>query len=245
MGIFGKKYPTQLESRVGYKFKNRKLFLKALTHRSWISEDETAIREDSNERLEFLGDAVLELVVAEHLFKLFPGRPEGELTEFRRILVNGDILAMKARELSLGDEIILSPGEEESGGRDKDSILSDAYEALIGAIYLDGRLKAARNFIEGYHLRDMHEQINSERHINYKGKLLEFLQARGSRPNYTTIGTTGPDHEKFFKIAVKIENKEIGRGSGTSKKSAEQAASKDALLFLESRRLENNDSTEE
>ncbi|MGC9314775.1 MAG: ribonuclease III [bacterium] len=245
MGILRKKYPTQLEERVGYKFKNRKLYIKALTHRSWIPEDENAIREDSNERLEFLGDAVLELVVAEYLFKLFPGRPEGELTEYRRILVNGEILAMKAREIGLGEEIILSPGEEDSGGRDKDSILSDAYEALIGAIYIDGQLKAARNFIHGFHLKDLHEQIKSERHVNYKGKLLEFMQARGSRPSYTTLRTTGPDHEKFFEIAVIVDETQIGCGSGTSKKAAEQAASKNALEFLERSQSENNDPMEE
>jgi len=239
MGILRKKYPTLLEERVGYKFKDRKLYRRALTHRSWISEDENAIREDSNERLEFLGDAVLELVVAEYLFKLFPGRPEGELTEYRRILVNGEILAIKARELGLGEEIILSLGEDDSGGRDKDSILSDAYEALIGAIYLDGRLKAAEKFIHSFHLKDLYEQINSERHINYKGKLLEYLQARGLRPSYSTVNMTGPDHEKSFEIAVIVNGENIGLGFGSSKKSAEQEASKEALKFFDSQDVSN------
>lgn len=225
---------------MGYKYKNRKLYRKALTHRSWISEDGDAIREDSNERLEFLGDAVLELVVAEFLFNRFPGRPEGELTEFRRILVNGDILAMKARELNLGEEIILSPGEEESGGREKDSILSDAYEAIIGALFLDGDLKAARRFIMGFHLSDFDEQIHSDRHVNYKGKLLEYLQARGSRPQYSTIKETGPDHDKSFEIAVVIGHKEIGRGTGQSKKTAEQAAAKEALTYIATNESNNN-----
>lgn len=232
MGIFGKKYPTELEERLHYKFNNRELYRKALTHRSWLSEDENAIREDSNERLEFLGDAVLELVVAEYLFKFFPGRPEGELTEYRRILVNGEILAMKARILDLGCEIILSPGEKESGGCDKDSILSDAYEAIIGAIYLDGGLEAAQNFIVDFHLLDMQEQINSDIHVNYKGKLLEYMQARGTAPEYSIIAESGPDHEKFFEVAVELDGQQIGTGSGYSKKEAEQVAAKEALESL-------------
>ncbi len=210
-----------------------------MTHRSWINEDENAIREDSNERLEFLGDAVLELVVAEYLFNIFPGRPEGELTEYRRILVNGEILAIKARKLNLGDVILLSPSEEESGGRDKDSILSDAYEAIIGAIFLDSGLKVAREFIKKFHLADMHFQLRSERHINHKGKLLEYLQARGAVPQYSLIKESGPDHEKVFEIAVILGQREIGRGTGFSKKAAEQSAAKEALEYLLNSEKEN------
>ena len=221
-----------MEKRIGYRFRDGKLLKKALIHRSWLSEMDTAIREDSNERLEFLGDAVLELITAEYLYKLFPGRPEGELTEYRRILVNGKFLAKKARNINLGEELLISPSEKKTGGREKDSILSDAYEALIAAIYLDGGLKAARCFLEEFHLIDIHETLNEEENTNYKGKLLENLQARGTKPQYSTITETGPDHDKKFEVIVSVQEREVGKGTGFSKKEAEQQAAKNALEKL-------------
>ena len=229
MSLFKKNPKTELERRIGYVFRSRELFRQALTHRSWLIEDETSMREDSNERLEFLGDAVLELAVADHLFHEFPGRDEGQLTEYRRILVGGKLLAMKAKELGLDQTIFLSPQEEESGGRSKRSILSDAYEALLGAIYIDGGMKPATAFIEKFHLSDRDEQLTSISHVNFKGRLLELLQSRGSRPTYRVIDVSGPDHNKRFDIAVYIGENEIGRGLGESKKSAEQNAARAAL----------------
>lgn len=229
MRFFKRKPTSRLEERIGYRFKDRDLFERALRHRSWLHENGDLIPEDSNERLEFLGDAVLELLVAEHLYRKFPGQSEGELTEFRRILVNGELLAQKAEELDLGREILLSVSEDEDGGRLKHSILTDAYEALLGAIYIDGGFKAAKKFVEECHLADRDEQLSSEKHINFKGVLLERFQARGKRPEYRVMSERGPDHEKKFEIAVYLGGKEIGRGFGNNKKSAEQAASKEAL----------------
>ncbi|RKZ31569.1 ribonuclease III [bacterium] len=220
---------SRLERRIGYRFKNTELLERALRHRSWSFDDGNAILNASNERLEFLGDAVLGLLVAEHLFREFPGRTEGELTESRRLLVNGEFLAQRAEELDLGCEILLSASEEETGGREKQSILSDAYEALLGAIYIDGGFKAAKKFVEEKHLADRDEQLNSEKYINFKGTLLEYLQARGKRPEYRIISENGPDHNKTFVAAVSVAGKEIGRGSGPTKKAAEQKASKEAL----------------
>lgn len=233
MRFFVKKPRIPLEKRIAYAFKNRKLLERALTHRSRIHEDEAEDIRVSNERLEYLGDAVLELLIAEHLFTEFPDRNEGELTEFRRMLVNRRTLTLKAKEIGLPDAIRVSVAEEDTGGREKDSILSDAYEALLGAIYLDGGLKSARGFIENIHLSDRDVQLNSERHVNYKGALLEKLQARGKHPVYRTISENGPDHNKEFEVAVFLSGNEIGRGRGTSKKDAERAAAKDALIKSE------------
>jgi len=229
LGIFTRKPKTPLEKRIGYKFKDRELLQQALNHRSWIHENGEGDVLNSNERMEFLGDAVLELIVAEHLFREFPDSNEGDLTEFRRILVNGKLLAQKAAQLGLDREINLSSAEDGMGGRAKESILSDSYEALLGAIFLDGGIKAAKNFIEKFHLADRDTQFESDKHINFKGRLLEYTQARGETAEYQVISERGPDHRKTFEIAVLISGTEVGRGKGPSKKTAEQAAAKNAM----------------
>ena len=228
MGLFSFiKKGSPLEKRIGYCFSDKDLLRRALTHRSRLNESDGIML--SNERLEFLGDAVLEIAVADHLFREFPDSDEGELTEMRRILVNGKLLADKADAIGLGRELLLSDSESDSGGRYKRSILADGYEALIGAIYMDGGLPAAEKFIEEKHLADRDFQLESERHINYKGELFEHFQARGKRPHFEIIGTEGPDHRKVFVVTAMLGKRELGRGSGKSKKVAEQNAAKEAL----------------
>ncbi|MCK5833886.1 ribonuclease III, partial [bacterium] len=218
-----------LEAKIAYRFKNTELIDLALTHRSFKNEDSSLDENYSNERLEYLGDAVLQLIVAEELFRRFPDSNEGEMTEMRRILVNGKFLAQKAREFDLGSELRMSAGEEETGGRRKSSLLADSYEAMVGAIFIDGGITAARKFLKKKHLVSMQEHLASVSHINFKGTLLEELQARGKHPEYRTIKATGPDHKRNFEVAVYLDSEEIGRGSGLSKKSAEKAAAKDAM----------------
>ena len=239
MSIFAFK-KTELERRIGYRFKNRDLLALALTHSSLRNEDDYLDDIDSNERLEFLGDAVLQLISAEELFRRFPIADEGELTEMRRVLVNGKFLAQKARDIGLGDALKMSVGEHESGGRRKTSILADAYEALLGAIFLDGGIDSARKFIERNHLIDIDEHLESDSHVNFKGMLLERMQARGKQPEYRTLDSSGPDHKRTFEVAVFGEGREIGRGKGPSKKAAEKAAARDAVEKL-NKSKEHND----
>jgi len=233
MGIFGKKkYPTPIEEKIGYRFKDRTLLTRALTHVSYVNQYGSGKRIQSNERLEFLGDAVLGLVMAEHLIKEFPGSAEGELTEMRRILVGGDFIAMKGEKLGLGDYLLLSNGEQITGGKSKPSIMADTYEALLGAIYLDGGIKAVREVLKKYHLKDRDKQLKNEEYINYKGELLEYCQARGKRPVYRVVYEEGPDHDKIFGVKVYIGEEELGYGEGTSKKNAEQEAAKATMTSL-------------
>ena len=233
MGFFSRKNRRRvIERKLGYRFKHQEILELALTHRSFTHENDSLPEAYSNERLEYLGDAVLELVVAHELFTQFPESDEGELTEMRRILVNGRFLAQKAEALGIGSEIRMSQGEAETGGREKPSILADTYEAILGAIFLDGGIKAARRFIERFHLADRDEQLNAVSHKNFKGLLLERLQSRGKHPEYRLLSERGPDHEKIFEVAVYLDGREIGRGIGKSKKSAEKAAAKDASRYF-------------
>ena len=220
---------TPFEKRIGYKFRNPKNLELALKHRSWARENAEGEEAISNERLEFLGDAVLEVIVAEYLFRNFPEYAEGQMTEHRGKLVNRNYLASKAKELGLGEYILMSDGESESGGRHKNSILADAYEALIGAIFIDGGLSGAKMFVEGFHLANLDLRTVSVGQINYKGRLLERLQAIGKRPEYRVLSEMGPDHLKRFEVAVYIGGKEAGVGFGSCKKEAEQDAARVAL----------------
>ncbi len=224
-----KRRRSNIEHRLGYRFKHPEILQLALTHRSLKNEDDSIPESYSNERLEFLGDAVLELVVAANLFSDFPESEEGDLTEMRRILVNGKFLARKAIALDLGKEIRMSVGEKESGGMAKSSILADTYEAILGAIFIDGGIDAAKRFIEKFHLTDRDKHLNSRRYQNFKGLLLERLQAEGKQPEYRILSETGPDHKKLFEIGVFLKGNKIGHGTGKSKKSAEKSAARDAV----------------
>ncbi len=223
----GEKSFGKIESALGYCFQNKDLLKKALSHRSSVESG------PSNERLEYLGDAVLGLVVSEFLFKRFSNLNEGDLTKMKASLVNEAVLSRVAGELDLGQFIYLSKEEEKSGGRNKPSIIADAAEAVLGAIYLDGGLPAAQKAIHGIFLRDFEGLLNDEATYNYKGELLEIMQGTGQgTPRYEVLREIGPDHEKLFVISVSVDGTILGKGEGSTKKEAEQKAARMALEGL-------------
>ncbi len=220
----------ELEKRLGYSFQNRQLLEDALRHSSYANESRNRSA-TSNERLEFLGDAVLGMVVADHLYRKYPNQPEGELTRIRAALVCEDNLVLVARELSLGDYLKLGRGEENAGGRHRPSIQADAVEAVIAAVYLDGGIAAARNIIRKFILNRNQGQLPATR--DYKTTLQEFVQQKeGQDLNYRLVKESGPDHDKRFTIEVSLNGQVLGRGEGRSKKEAEQMAAKEALEQL-------------
>ena len=216
----------RLEQALGTRFRDRRLLEAALTHRSYAFERETGI---TNERLEFLGDAVLGLVVTDLAYRSFPDLPEGELAKLRAATVNMTTLADVARELGLGEEIFLGRGEEQSGGRGKTSILADAMEAILGAVYLDRGLKASWRVIEHLFWPRMAAYARGEGERDYKTALQErAAQDIGSVPQYR-IREEGPDHAKEFTATVLLAGKPFGTGRGRSKKEAEQRAAREAF----------------
>jgi len=216
----------RLQERLGYTFTDKKLLIEALTHKSYKQPY-------NNERLEFLGDAVLDLIVGEYLFSTFPNYNEGYLSKMRASLVNEDGFTQLARHIDLGAAILLSNAEENNDGRNKPSLLSNAYEAVIGAIYLESGLERAR-IITVRMLKTVHKEITLDSLLkDYKTALQELTQAHfGITPEYRLIGSSGPDHKKEFTIAVIINNKEYARASGKSKKTAQQEAASIAMLLL-------------
>ncbi|HWA51766.1 MAG TPA: ribonuclease III [Patescibacteria group bacterium] len=210
-------------------FKNKSLFEQALTHKSVLNENPEV--HESNERLEFLGDAILEYVVTDYLYKKLPDKSEGYLTALRANIVNTVNLARFARKINIGEKIYFSKGEEESA-KDKDSILADTIEAIIGAIYIDQGLKIANKFILDNILFDLDQKLE-EPLKDAKSTLQEILQAQKKAiPKYKTIKITGPDHEKEFTVGVIVDGKEMGRGTGKNKNKAEQKAAQVALEAL-------------
>jgi ribonuclease III len=219
---------TPLEERIGYKFRNSLLLAEALTHPSLAHE--TQRYHFDNQRLEFLGDAVLQLVVTEYLYENFPSEAEGQLTKFRARLVSRQALKEHAVGLDLGRYLMMGRGEEASGGRERGSTLADAFEALIGAIYLDSDLATARKFILVQARADLERLVETPMDINPKGQLQELLQSISPRsPVYELISQSGPEHEKTFVVQAVWEGMVLGRGSGRSKKQAETAAALEAM----------------
>ena len=218
-----------LEDRIDYHFNDLNQLRKAMTHTSYANEKKLG-RTGSNERLEFLGDAVLELVSSEFLFEQYPDMPEGEMTKKRASMVCEMSLAYSAREFSLPDYILLGKGEEGTGGRGRDSIISDATEALIGAIYLDGGFDAARHFIREFILNDIeHKKL----FYDSKTVLQEIVQEDNCKDiDYHLIREDGPDHDKRFMVEVLIKGRSMGEGTGHTKKAAEQAAAYQAIRRL-------------
>lgn len=211
-------------------FKNQDILTQALTHKSWVNEHKNQTQ--SNERLEFLGDAVLEFIVSDKLYETFPDKEEGFLTALRANLVNTQNLANLAKKLNVGKEIFLSKGEEESGGRTNPSLLADTVEAIIGALFLDQGIKPVFEFIEKYILTEIPEKI-SKPLKDSKSRLQEYIQAQKlPTPRYRVIEESGPDHSKKFLIEVSVEGKKLGVGEGKSKNSAEQKAAENALSSL-------------
>jgi len=214
---------SKLEEIIGYKFNDKQLIIEALTHKSYK-------KPYNNERLEFLGDAVLDLIVGEYLYSKFPTKDEGTLSKIRASLVNEGGFAKLAKVLKLGEFLFLSTAEENNKGRTKKSLLSNAFEALMGAVYLEGGLEKTRDIAvklleENYPKIDLDSLCK-----DYKTSLQELTQAvYGTTPTYTLVGSTGPDHDKVFEVAILLNNKEIAKAKGKSKKEAQQDAAKIAL----------------
>lgn len=215
-----------LEKTIDFHFRNRDLLVQALTHRSAVRESK---RKGHNERLEFLGDAVLELAATEYLYHLSE-KPEGELTNWRSALVQREHLAIVARDIQLGTHLLLSRGEEASGGRERSSTLANAVEALIGAIYLDKGFEAAKDFCYQFILRRLEGLLAAGKDRDEKSVFQEHAQEKfGITPHYETINAIGPDHLKNFTCAVFIGKEKVAEGKGNSKQRAEQAAAKAGL----------------
>lgn len=219
-----------LEGALGASFEDRAVLALALVHRSFLNENPGAFPE-SNERLEFLGDAFLGLVVAEELFARHPGKPEGELTAMRSALVCGEALARIARSLDLGGHLLMGRGEEASGGRDRPSNLAAAFEAVTGALLVDQGYHAARSFV----IRVMADEMSlEEAPRSPKSLLQEMVQCRGAgSPSYRVVETKGADHDPEFTSEVEVSGKVVGRGTGRRKSLAETEAAREALKFLE------------
>ena len=218
-----------LENRIGYEFRNRNLLILALTHSSYANEKKLG-KLGSNERLEFLGDAVLELISSDFLYKKFTQIPEGELTKKRASLVCEPSLAYCARDFGLPQYLLLGKGEDMTGGRNRDSIVSDATEALLGAIYLDGGFASAKEFVLKFILNDLE---NKQLFYDSKTILQEIVQEKGTQPvEYVLIKEEGPDHNKNFTVDARVNGKVMGQGSGHTKKAAEQAAAYQAIRVL-------------
>lgn len=221
-----------LEERIGYVFQNKKLLQQALTHSSYTNEQKIN-KKKNYERLEFLGDAVLELVSSEFLFHAHKELPEGELTKMRASMVCEPSLAFCAKDLELGQFILLGKGEEVTGGRGRDSITSDVMEAVIGAIYLDGGMEPAKAFINRFILSDLEDK---QLFYDSKSTLQELIQGKLKKEfNYELLEESGPEHNKQFRVAVHMEDVVLGEGTGRTKKAAEQKAAYEALLRLKDR----------
>ncbi len=225
--MYKQKELKKLEEKIGYEFKDKRLMVQALTHSSFSNEQK--INKFKNyERLEFLGDAVLELLSSRFFYENYPDMAEGQMTRMRSSMVCEPALAFCARDLSLGDFILLGKGEEATGGRMRDSIISDVMEAVIGAIYLDGGIDKANEFVQKYVLSDL-----EDKQLFYDSKtiLQEQVQKKGQELVYQLVSESGPDHDKIFVVEAVIDGQVVGKGQGRNKKSAEQQAAYQVLLM--------------
>ena len=219
-----------LETAIGYKFQNIQLLQNALAHSSYANERwHNSLL--SNERLEFLGDSVLGMLVADYLYRSFPDRPEGELTRMRADMVCEHTLATVANKIGLGEHLLLGHGEEQGGGRSRESILADAMESVIAACFLDGGLDAALKIVRQFILVEV--PVKKLHNADYKTALQELVQQKKNQVlSYAMVGQSGPDHDKKFDVEVSLNGKVVGKGSGSSKKRAEQMAAKGAIENL-------------
>ena len=219
-----------LEENLRYEFKNKKLLINALTHSSYANEARDGV--SSNERLEFLGDSVLSIVVSEYIYKEFNNLPEGELTKLRASLVCEKSLCQFSRELELGKYLRLGKGEDKGGGRERDSILADAFEAVLAAMYLDGGFNVAKNHVMRF-IKNELKHTDDEVFKDYKTALQEIIQKHPEESvPYILTKETGPDHDKVFEVEVRLNSNTIGKGIGKNKKQAEQSAAKEALRLM-------------
>ncbi|MBD3345998.1 MAG: ribonuclease III [Chitinivibrionales bacterium] len=232
---------TTIQSIIGYRFKDISFLRKALRHRSYTTANGSIPPLDSNERLEFLGDAVLNCCVTEHLFHTYPQKSEGELSKIKSLIVSRKILGEIATELNFGDYILLGHGEKSSGGRKKTSILANVFEAIVGAIFLDGGLEPSQTFLKASLFCRITEFLKEKSNINYKSKILEVSQRDGfGIPHYKVLSTMGPEHAKIFKVQIEIGGVPLGEGSGPNKKTAQQIAAKNALKNYEKSKIVNH-----
>ena len=222
-----------LEAKLGYRFKDASLLAHALVHRSWIAGKDIPYT-DNNERLEFLGDSILNMLATEYLYKTHPKATEGDLSKWKGAIVSGHALAQTSFLWNLCTYIRIGKSEVRMGGRYKENILADAFEAILGAVYLDAGLDAVRTILETFHFPRTQSIVAGADFLNYKSTLLEAMQAKSlPLPEYEVIGESGPEHHKVFDVQVLLEGKVCGRGSGVSKKKAEQEAAACALKLLE------------
>ena len=219
-----------LEEAIGYHFKNIQLLQNALTHSSYANERwHNSLL--SNERLEFLGDSVLGMLVAEYLYRTFPNRPEGELTRMRADMVCEQTLAAAANRIGIGEHLLLGHGEEQGGGRKRNSILADAMESVIAACFLDGGIEAALKVVQQFILVEV--PLKKMHNVDYKTQLQELVQQKKNQVlTYTLVGQSGPDHDKQFEVEVALNGAVVGHGTGSSKKRAEQDSARAAIEKL-------------
>jgi len=220
----------QLQQQIGYTFKHADLLEHALTHRSYANENRLS---GHNERMEFLGDSVLNLVVSEQLMNALPNSSEGDLSRIRAAVVSEPSLAAVARKIGLGEYLLLGRGEEQTGGRDKDSLLADSLEALVASLYLDGGIGPAEAFITRFFEDTIRKAQAAGGTSDHKTEIQELCQERlKTLPEYTVVSESGPDHQKQFDVELSVRGEVYGRGTGRSKKEAEQKAAKEALEKL-------------
>ncbi|MCK9419315.1 MAG: ribonuclease III [Nitrospirae bacterium] len=221
---------SDIQQRIGYTFKDAELLERALTHKSYANENRVPYH---NERMEFLGDSVLSLVISEYLMKTCPDSTEGDLSRLRAAVVSEPALAAVSRGIALGDHLLLGKGEDQTGGRNKDSLLSDCLEALIAAVYLDSGKDAAESLVIRLFEEVITKSSTSGGSLDYKTELQELCQEQLKQlPEYRSVSETGPDHQKLFEMEVWVKGQLSGRGLGKSKKEAEQRAAKEALAML-------------
>lgn len=222
----------ELEEKIKTDFKNPDLLKTALTHRSYLNEHKDI--KNSNERLEFLGDAVLQFLTSHFLYEKYPDLPEGELTNLRAALVCTPSLAQVSQELNVGHYLYLSRGEEESDGRSREYILANAFEAILGAVFLDRQLEAAQSLLKTYLFPKVEQIYQNQSYRDFKSRFQEIAQEKlGQTPDYRQMEAWGPDHNKRFLMGVYLSEKLLGQGQGASKQKAEQAAAQDALNKIE------------
>ncbi len=224
----------ELQTMIGYTFKDTVLLTNALTHSSYANEAKSKGDEvKSNERLEFLGDSVLSLVVSRYLYNEYPDLPEGDLSKIRAQTVCEKTLADFAREISLGDYLLLGHGEQQNKGNERDSILSDAFEALLAAIYLDSDMESVKTFLLPFAVKHINATVESHHTMDYKTMLQQIVQQVSDVVlDYCIVSETGPAHKRVFEVEARLDGNVIGKGSGHSKRQAEQNAAKEGLSYF-------------
>ncbi len=225
----------KIEDNIGVIFKDKKFLGIALTHRSYLNENRGQDL-SNNERFEFLGDAVLELIISEYIFNKYPTKAEGELTSIRSSVVRTESLAQESRNLGIGQYLKMSKGEQDSGGKDKDYLLANTYEAVLGAIYLDQGLEKCKEFVKRTLFNKIDEIVKNELYIDPKTEAQELIQAqRKTTPKYIVLNEQGPDHDKIFTVAIEINGKRETIGKGSSKQKAEEDAASKIITKLKNR----------